>query len=671
MKYAINTSRDGYQSITYNTKINFVNDILYFKNIKEAYRFLYYAKTNRFEIEVTKNLTENIHLLKIIIAHGGKIKLIQTHKNVKKSIKQISVEFLMRYMECRLNQVNFQPTLKNVQANGKQLYLLDGYVVNDINWDFEGTLVNGIYNMSKLPFKSNIVSDELKVEIVEEKYLFGTNAEITDYSIYENEIKKTPFIPKVFVYSVKKVKDGIEASIFYQGYEYFQQEFKLECNSEFEIRRNDDLKYYSKNSECFKESFKTILFKRDKIEFGFKYENKVTKMILARHLQSTMIYNDLYIENFSDRLVIDSNIETYKSIEYRQYEEMQKINIQEIYLFNDRQDSADDNAEALYRYYMKNTTKNIWFAVSRKCSSWNRLKQEGFNLVDFGSDEHKKIYLNASKVISSHAARRIYDPFYPSKEFVNLERRKFIFLQHGIIMGKHHGFLDKVNNPLDLIISSTNEEAKLIKEFSGYENVAITGLARYDNYVNNENNEDRFIVYAPSWNVLYKDNLQDSKYVREIEKVLNSKVIHNMLQKENITLKLIMHPEFINENIKFRNPYNYKILKQEEFLYSDVLKNTMGLITDYSSLLFDILYQKKLVIEHQPYELHHENDILAGYQEAMYTSRTIDELEKILETIEKHNFKLEDSKHVIINHFFDFKDDRNCMRIYNMIEKII
>lgn len=670
MKYAINTKRPGYKIINYEDKINFENDILYFKHIKDAYRFLYYAKNNNFEIEVTKNLRENIHLIKVIIAHGGHVKLIQTKKTLKKSISQLQLNIMINYMKHRLKKVDFNPSLKFAEVNNKKIYILDGYIINDVNWDFEGKLVRGIIHKEELPFNTTISAELTKIDEVDEISLFGAYPEVYEYSIYKSKIKKNVFTPKVFIYSAKKVENGIEISVFYQGYEYFEKEFIINCIGDYEISYNDDWKYYSKNSELFKESFKRITIKQDKIELGFKYEDREAKILLSRHLQSSVIFNDLYVENNHKMIVFDSNVEKYKTDEYKKYEELQRNIEHEIYLFNDRQENADDNAEALYRYYMNNSNKNIWFALSKESPCWNRLFQHGFNLVDFGSEKHKELYLKATKVISSHAARRIYDPFYPSREFVNLEKRKFIFLQHGIIMGKHHGFLDKVNNPLDLIVASTKEESKIIKEFSGYENVVTTGLARYDNYTNSKDNVEKFIIYAPSWNVLYKDDLSNSQYIKEIEKVLNSKKINDVLSKTNVNLKLIMHPEFIKEEIQFKNNYNYKIFKKGEFLYSEVLSNTLGLITDYSSLLFDVLYQGKFVIEHQPYELHHENNILTEYQKGLYLTNNIINLEDAIEKLSMNKFKLGEEKIKVIKSFFDFDDLNNCKRNYMEIEAL-
>ncbi|RTI53266.1 glycosyltransferase family A protein, partial [Campylobacter jejuni] len=56
----------------------------------------------------------------------------------------------------------------------------------------------------------------------------------------------------------------------------------------------------------------------------------------------------------------------------------------DIWLLIDRDWKADDNAEHLYRYIMQNhPEQNIVFALKRDSTDWDRLKKEGFNLIDF------------------------------------------------------------------------------------------------------------------------------------------------------------------------------------------------------------------------------------------------------------------------------------------------
>ena len=65
----------------------------------------------------------------------------------------------------------------------------------------------------------------------------------------------------------------------------------------------------------------------------------------------------------------------------------------------DRETKADDNAEHLYRYIMKNHPSQVcYFALNKSSSDWNRLAQEGFKLVEFGTNDFKINYAKQVKL---------------------------------------------------------------------------------------------------------------------------------------------------------------------------------------------------------------------------------------------------------------------------------
>ncbi len=673
MKYAFNLEKNDYQTITYSSQIHFENDIIYFKSIIDAYKHLYYAKDNVFEVEVSKSVIRHLKLLKILMIHNVNLKLKLSDTTFINVCCYIFLIPVSQFFKVFTKKRDFEPALKTYNLNNKTLYILDNYAINDFNFDFKGEAINATYDPQSLPIPFQVLDEKVDIQFVNDEDLLGSSFKKHNYSIFENKIVKCVTYPKVHIYNVTKENDKIVLSIFFQGYQHYDYSFAIVSENKYNILPNDDWKYYSKKSMKFKQNFCKLELETYQDDIGFKYEDTAAKVFFTRHLTSGVIYNNLVLRVKNYTVTIDTNINKYKDNYYLEIEKKKKERSRcQIYLFQDRIDSADDNAEALYRYYQKNSNKKIYFALSKNSKCWNRLQTEGFNLVDFGSNEHKEIYLCATKVISSHATRRIYDPFFPKRDYVNLESFAFVFLQHGIIMGKHHGFLDIVNNKIDLIISSNEDEQKIIKSFSGFEKIAITGLARYDNYKQESINKstEKFIVYAPSWNVKYRDNLNNSDYKLEIEKVLTSKIINEKLTNADCSLKLIFHPEFINKNIRVNNPFGYEILKQGDFLYSDVLANCSGLITDYSSLFFDVLFQKKFVIQHKPYELHHENKVLRGYQDAIYESFDISKLEATIEQIYVNNFQLDKTKKEIINNFFLYNDNNFCLRNFNEIENI-
>ncbi len=644
-----------------------------FSNINNAYKYLYYSKGSTFEILITKDIIIKRNLLRIIIMHGAKVKIKIKKRNLKYLLSYILISFLLFKYKKKYDTVIFKPKLFKGELEGKEIYILNNFIINEIDWEYKGKNVNATSDLNKINFNYKTIPLNEPILIAENERLFNSNSNKFNYIVYKNNIKIKNFKPCLYIYNIKKDNNYIYLYVFYQGYEHINGKPEILSNVQYSNLVNDDYKYYSKNSASFWKNFRVIKLNKstnEEIMLQFKYRDQIMKIHFSRNMSNNLIINDLYVNLYKNKLFIKEDIRKYKDMYYKYIERLQNKNkTKEIYLFQDRIDRADDNAEKLYEYYKNNSNKEIYFILDKKSKCWNRLKEKGYNLVDFKSKKHKKLFLLSNKIISSHAAKRIYDPFYPSKKYTNLEKSKFIFLQHGIIMGYHNGFLDRVNNPnLDLFISSTKEEKKIIEKFSNYNIVKVTGLARFDNYQNSKTG--RTVIYAPSWNVKYKKNLSNSKYVKEIQKVLNSEIINKNLKDNDLNLEVILHPEFIQYNIKFINNYKYKILKQDDFLYSKKLSECRFLITDYSSLFFDVLYQKKNVILHKPYKLHHKNNTLKGYEESVYKSNSISELEECITQLASEKFLMGQNKIKNIKKFFTYTDYNNCKRNYKEIERL-
>lgn len=172
------------------------------------------------------------------------------------------------------------------------------------------------------------------------------------------------------------------------------------------------------------------------------------------------------------------------------------------WIFIDRDVQADDNAEHLYRYVrLYRPDVKAHFVLRRDSMDWERLSREGFRLIPFGSAEHAYALLNARYLISSHADRYVWDHL-PAREYRDLLKYKFIFLQHGVIL---HDLASWINTiPIDLMLASTERELEsLVGPSNRYRlmpsQVALTGMPRHDALLNNGARPDRHILIMPTW----------------------------------------------------------------------------------------------------------------------------------------------------------------------------
>ncbi|WP_072237190.1 CDP-glycerol glycerophosphotransferase family protein, partial [Campylobacter coli] len=316
------------------------------------------------------------------------------------------------------------------------------------------------------------------------------------------------------------------------------------------------------------------------------------------------------LENFIDgeQSKISFNGKHYQSINIKDIrQEFQKrLPKSNIWLLMDRDYEADDNAEHLYRYIMQNyPEQEIVFALRKESSDWERLKKEGFNLVEFGSFKFERIIKKASKVISSHSDQYLIRYITP--------RQQFIFLQHGVIKDDLSKWLN--SKKIDLFITSTKVEYDSIaNDYNHYKfgkkEVVLTGLARHDVLLKNNKTNTKQILVIPTWRVNIvgtainsgvrglKDDFKESEYFQKWNLLLNSNTLQKLCEKYDYTIVFNPHPNIIPYLKDFNIPSYVKIANHNESL-QELFCNSSLMITDYSSVAFEMAYLNKPVIYYQ------------------------------------------------------------------------
>ncbi|ELR6133739.1 CDP-glycerol glycerophosphotransferase family protein, partial [Campylobacter coli] len=392
------------------------------------------------------------------------------------------------------------------------------------------------------------------------------------------------------------------------------------------------------------------------------------------------------LENFIDgeQSKISFNGKHYQSINIKDIrQEFQKrLPKSNIWLFADRDYEADDNAEHLYRYIMQNhPEQEIVFALRKESSDWERLKKEGFNLVEFGSFEFERIIKKASKVISSHSDEYLIRYITP--------RQQFIFLQHGVIKDDLSKWLN--SKKIDLFITSTKAEYKSIaNDYNRYKfgkkEVVLTGLARHDALLKNNQCNARQIIIMPTWraNIVgvalgsskrgLQSDFTQSEYFQKWNLLLNSNILQKLCEKYDYTIVFNPHPNIIPYLKDFNIPSYVKIANHNESL-QELFCNSSLMITDYSSVAFEMAYLNKPVIY---YQFDHEEFFSSHTLQKGYFDYKKDGFGPVVEDEESLLKELENLLQNDCNPFgiykdnidstFAFKDGKCCERIYKVIK---
>ncbi|EPJ2866430.1 CDP-glycerol:glycerophosphate glycerophosphotransferase, partial [Campylobacter lari] len=353
-----------------------------------------------------------------------------------------------------------------------------------------------------------------------------------------------------------------------------------------------------------------------------------------------------------------------------------------IWLLMDRDYEADDNAEHLYRYIMQNhPEQEVVFALRKESSDWERLEKERFNLIEFGSFEFERIIKKASKVISSSADEYLV-------RYIT-HGQQFIFLQHGVILNDLSKWLN--SKKIDLFITSTKAEYDSIannynRYKFGKKEVLLTGLARHDVLLKNNKSDIKQILIMPTWRAGIvgsitnfskrglKENFKQSEYFQKWNSLLNNDSLKKLCELYSYTIVFNPHPNIIPYLKEFNLPSYIKIANQNESLQM-LFCNSSLMITDYSSVAFEMAYLEKPTIYYQfdKEDFFSSHTLQKGYFDYKKNSfgPVVDNQENLLKELE--NLLRNDCKPFgiykdNIYSTFVFTDGRCCERIYNKLE---
>ena len=365
----------------------------------------------------------------------------------------------------------------------------------------------------------------------------------------------------------------------------------------------------------------------------------------------------------------------------------------ETWVFLDRDTQADDNAEHFYRWVKNNhPERKCYFSIRRDSADWDRLKRDGFNLVPFGSKEYEKVLKGCSTIISSHADGFVHSYFGDNY----CKSKRFVFLQHGVIMNNLSGWLN--GKPIDLMVTTAQAEYDSIAmQGSPYvlteRQVLLSGLPRHDALLNKKANR-KTILIMPTWrNALCgkkvgKGNIRAinpefefSNYKKAWEELLASEMLKHVSDTHGMPIVFFPHTNMF--------PYiEAGVLKVPD--YVEVLGNQMGdsiqqvfadasiMVTDYSSTAFETAYLGKPCVYYQ----FDKEEFFSGTQvySVGYFSYERDGFGPVAETLadfEKELLKYSDQDFLPygeyakrLNEFFKYRDGRCCERVFNRIEEL-
>ncbi|HGG0689335.1 TPA: CDP-glycerol glycerophosphotransferase family protein, partial [Campylobacter coli] len=452
-----------------------------------------------------------------------------------------------------------------------------------------------IFNPEKLAILNN-EEKELFKELLFENFKFIDSCNIKNFNLHAfdffykkgilNYFKNEDLSENIaFIESIDDKNDEILIKYYFNDVNH---KTKILLDNEVAIVKHSKIRQY------------------DLLDKIFLYEKRIWLK-----LKNDIKMLDIFMDSQKLKLVFNNNFinDLNEVLKVLNKQKKQRIKNSNLWLFADMSWRADDNAEHLYRYVMRNHPKQkIAFILSKKSIDYLRLKKEGFKLVDPKSFYFKYLIYKADKIISSHVDRYIFNALGGD----TLKTKDFIFLQHGVIKDDLSRWLNQ--RKIDIFITSTKAEYDSIAgDFNHYKfstkEVVLTGLARWDALVKNNILNTKQILIMPTWREYLSGKVQKygararnpefvkSLYFQKWQEFLCSKELEKLAVQCGYSIVFIPHPQ-VRMYLEDFNLPSYIITSYKESMQELFCKSSL-MITDYSSVAFEMAVLKKPVLYYQ------------------------------------------------------------------------
>ncbi|MGN0522459.1 MAG: CDP-glycerol glycerophosphotransferase family protein [Eubacterium sp.] len=349
--------------------------------------------------------------------------------------------------------------------------------------------------------------------------------------------------------------------------------------------------------------------------------------------------------------------------------------------------TAQDNSYFFFKYCMENLSdkekKNIYYIIDKREPEYQNIKQYDRNVIQFMSVKHMLYSLAAKICISSDSTSHLY--VWRSKPSVirrAIKKKKEMFLQHGVIALKqvHNLFGKNGSSPMTFFVTSSMDENQIIVNDFKYnpKNVPITGLARWDALEDKSTKDNRFILMMPTWRSwleeVSSEMFMQSDYYKYYSELLTSDELSRVLENNGLELVFYLHPKFAAyiDTFKDKVSKNVHYVAFGEKPLNDLMMCCSMLITDYSSVCWDVLYQNKPVLFYQfDYELYNiAHGSYINMEKDLLGDRATD-AQTLIEYIDEYahrDFKTKEHYQQMIDDYFLYRDNNNSKRIYEFLK---
>ena len=296
--------------------------------------------------------------------------------------------------------------------------------------------------------------------------------------------------------------------------------------------------------------------------------------------------------------LIDINRNVYKKTDYFLIDFIfKKFSADDVYpVF---EEMINQNLSSHY-YTEKEEIYRKYCQTEKYCDKIVHADEKNYKIDDEFLEKHLSLILKLRKVLS---AQRV-DINFINNTFYNIDYITYICIGHGVSYFKYYLY-EKFYGPQNfdkLLLPNSDKLISVAKKYGWKdENIIKLNLPRWDKYYKSNKSSTQqgniksnsiFIMFT--WRVLKKFRKVSSYYINNILNLLNNEQLNNILLKKNLILYFSLHHEFLKYEKNFKNiKTNKNIIYIKEKDVSECLSNTNLLVSDFSSIIFDMIYRKK------------------------------------------------------------------------------
>lgn len=363
---------------------------------------------------------------------------------------------------------------------------------------------------------------------------------------------------------------------------------------------------------------------------------------------------------------------------------MRKISpgYRDLWLIGERGNDARDNGYWFFRYLNETHPEiNSCFVISPGSADYKKVASLG-KTVKTGSFLHHLKYYAADYLIGTHIQPASPDLiiYYHLAHKGIKARGKQVFLQHGITYNKMewlHG--DKLF--IDLFVTGAKPEYDFIYNNFGHREgtVKYLGFCRFDNLIRAKSAK-KMILLMPTWRgskYPSGDAFYNTAFYKSYSSLLKSKRLNEMLEKFGYELVFYPHVEMQKYINDFRSDSDrVRIADKSTDDVQALLMDCAVLITDYSSVFFDVAYLNKPVIYYQfdevEFRKYHYSEGYFDYIRDGF-GPVCESEEQLLSSLGKclgEDARLSEEYRPRVERFFPLRDDKNSERTFEAIKGI-